>query len=145
MLYDEPPKIIMKNDTQVMDLEYLWKDNMYMHLMCYSRHAQPVLNPVVDFNYLREEIWNWVSGFIPMFIDFLKDGSMVLLTCFILHLQHSNFIRSVNFLEFQKSVDTIRTMGDEYEQKIRDLQRFYVDFLDDSDDQGIYSKLVRYV
>jgi len=35
-------------------------------------------------------------------------------------------------------------MGDEYEQKIRDLQRFYVDFLDDSDDQGIYSKLVRY-
>ncbi|XP_023339006.1 DNA replication licensing factor MCM3 [Eurytemora carolleeae] len=34
-------------------------------------------------------------------------------------------------------------MGDEYEQKIRDLQRFYVDFLDDSDDQGIYSKLVR--
>ena len=55
-----------------------------------------------------------------------------------------NFTYSVNFLEFQKSVDTIRTMGDEYEQKIRDLQRFYVDFLDDSDDQGIYSKLVRY-
>ena len=50
----------------------------------------------------------------------------------------------MNFLEFQRSVDSIRTMGDEYEQKIRDLQRFYVDFLDDSDDQGIYSKLVRY-
>ena len=108
---------------------------MYMHLICYTRHAQPVLHPVeIEF-----------SGFNPMFIDFLKDGFMVLLTCFILHVQHSNFTRSVNFLEFQKSVDTIRTMGDEYEQKIRDLQRFYVDFLDDSDDQGIYSKLVRYV
>jgi len=34
-------------------------------------------------------------------------------------------------------------MNDEYEQKLRDLQRVYVDFLDDSDQQGVYSSAVR--
>lgn len=31
----------------------------------------------------------------------------------------------------------------EYEQMMRDIQRAYVDFLDDSDEQGIYDRLVR--
>lgn len=35
------------------------------------------------------------------------------------------------------------TAAEEYDQKIRDLQREYVDFLDDSDQQGIYNTLVR--
>jgi hypothetical protein len=33
----------------------------------------------------------------------------------------------------------------EHEQMMRDVQRAYVDFLDDSDEQGIYDRLVRYV
>ena len=33
----------------------------------------------------------------------------------------------------------------EHEQIMRDIQRAYVDFLDDSDDQGIYDRLVRFV
>jgi hypothetical protein len=33
----------------------------------------------------------------------------------------------------------------EYEQMMRDIQRAYVDFLDDSDEQGIYDRLVRCV
>jgi len=33
--------------------------------------------------------------------------------------------------------------SEEQEQRLRDLQRSYVDFLDDSDDQGIYSACVR--
>jgi len=31
----------------------------------------------------------------------------------------------------------------EHEQMMRDVQRAYVDFLDDSDEQGIYDRLVR--
>ena len=34
--------------------------------------------------------------------------------------------------------------AEEIDQRLRDFQREYIDFLDDGDQQGIYSSLVRY-
>ena len=45
----------------------------------------------------------------------------------------------VNLLIDKKMAD----QQHEYEQMMRDIQRAYVDFLDDSDEQGIYDRLVR--
>ena len=39
--------------------------------------------------------------------------------------------------------ERLKMTSEEQEQRLRDLQRSYVDFLDDSDDQGIYSACVR--
>jgi hypothetical protein len=41
--------------------------------------------------------------------------------------------------------DRMAEQQHEYEQMMRDIQRAYVDFLDDSDEQGIYDRLVRFV
>ncbi len=35
--------------------------------------------------------------------------------------------------------------AEEIDQRLRDFQREYIDFLDDGDQQGIYSTLVRYL
>lgn len=39
--------------------------------------------------------------------------------------------------------DPAVTAADEVDQRLRESQREYADFLDDSDDQGIYHNLVR--